>query len=69
MKLTQKTIKFMLDTGYSAIIGPYANNRVIQSRIRAYNKKYKTSIKVKQNRVFVVNMNGKLKTMWEVKLN
>jgi len=67
MKLTQKTIKFMLDTGYSAIIGPYANNRVIQSRIRAYNKRHKTGIRVQQNRVFVVNMDGKLKTMWEVR--
>ena len=68
MKLTQQTIKFMLNTGYPAIIGPYANNRVIQSRICAYNKKHNTDIKVTQSKMFVINMNGKIKTMWEVRL-
>lgn len=68
MKLTQQTIKFMLETKYPAIIGPYANNRVIQSRICAYNKKHNTSVKVTQNKVFVTNMNGRLKIMWEVRL-
>lgn len=69
MKLTQKTIKFMIDTGYPIMIGPYANNRSIQSRICAYNKKHNTKIKVKQNKMFVIDMEGKLKIMWEVKLN
>lgn len=67
MKLTQQTIKFMLDTKYSAIIGPYANNRVIQSRICAYNKKHNMNIRVIQSKVFVINMNGKLQNMWEVR--